>query len=143
MARYENSINKEALEKFKEELESINKGEQEDKVININIPHKSWYEGYYWDELFESKMESECAESYYFVFSSIKHSILFHHYISNILTCNNLISYCIPFHSLSNNHYANQHHFHSNHYISVHDLTSKWYSHLHQFPTTLFKLIFI
>ena len=46
MARYENSINKEALEKFKEEIESINKGEQEDKVININIPHKSWYEGY-------------------------------------------------------------------------------------------------
>ena len=46
MARYENSINKEALEKFKEEIESINKGEQEDKVIFINIRHKSWYEGY-------------------------------------------------------------------------------------------------
>ena len=55
MARYENSINKEALEKFKEEIESINKGEQEDKVIFINIPHRSWYESYYWDEFLSPK----------------------------------------------------------------------------------------
>ena len=37
MARYENSINNKALEKFKEEIESRNKGEQEDRIITINI----------------------------------------------------------------------------------------------------------